>query len=487
VLLTERDARRLTFVRAVEEADRDGALLPLASRAAATRRVHDEAAPGASDGSLLRARAALLAPAIVGAVPPLARLLEGRSMGAGLAVATTVAAAAAGALTNLLGPSRHVSILAFPLAGIVLWNLAVYAALFGIAAANALAGGRGGAGRAWHVRLAAWLETARLSSVAQRLGAGARSAVVIDSVDRFARLWMQSAGPLVAARLRTVLHLAAWALALGAIAGLYVSGVALEYRATWESTWLDAHAVQRYVNVVLGPAARVLGTPVPEVAALHGPGRDGSAAPWIHLWAATLAMFVLLPRGALALSSAAVATWRARRLPIPLDPVYSRRALSSARGASVAVGVSYYSCALDPPLRDRLHALLQALVGSRAVVQDGERFEYGDERDAPLPPATAAPGAVALVFALAQTPEVEVHGEFLQRTVERAHRAGAALFVVLETATFRSRVGSDARLRERLGTWDRLLREHGLDVVPLDEREGAGEFAVWATHGGAAA
>jgi hypothetical protein len=290
------------------------------------------------------------------------------------------------------------------------------------------------------------------------------------------------AGAVVAARLRAVLHLAAGALALGAIAGLYVSGIALEYRATWESTWLDAPAVQRYVDVVLGPAARVLGRPVPEVAALHGPGLDGSAAPWIHLWAATLALFVVVPRSALALSSAAVAAWRARRLQVPLDPVYARRALSSARGESVAVSVCCYGCALDPALRERLHALLQALVGSRAAVQDGDRFEYGDEREATLPDAAAAPGAVALVFALAQTPEVEVHGEFLQRTVARAHRAGATLFVVLEAATFRGRIGSEARARERLATWGRLLREHRLAVVPLDEREDTGEFAVWATR-----
>ena len=116
--------------------------------------------------------------------------------------------------------------------------------------------------------------------------------------------------------MQVVLHLAALAVALGALAGMYVSGIALEYRATWESTWLDARAVQRYLDALLGPAARVLGTPVPDVAPLRGPAGEGPAAPWIHLWATTLVLAVVIPRAALALLEAAIAGRLARRLPV---------------------------------------------------------------------------------------------------------------------------------------------------------------------------
>jgi hypothetical protein len=74
---------------------------------------------------------------------------------------------------------------------------------------------------------------------------------------------------------------------------------------------------------------------------------------------------------------------------------------------------------------------------------------------------------LALVFTLAQTPEPEVHGEFLERLRERLDRGRWQLRVVLETATYRQRVGSDDRVRERRATWDRLLRELDLTAIEL--------------------
>jgi predicted N-acetyltransferase YhbS len=71
-----------------------------------------------------------------------------------------------------------------------------------------------------------------------------------------------------------------------------------------------------------------------------------------------------------------------------------------------------------------------------------------------------------LVFTLAQTPEPEVHGEFVERLRERLDRTGWQLVLVLETATYRQRVGSEARVRERRATWERLLRD--LQLTALD-------------------
>jgi hypothetical protein len=248
---------------------------------------------------------------------------------------------------------------------------------------------------------------------------------------------------------------------------MYVSGIAFEYRATWESTWLDASAVQRYVNVVLGPAAWVLGMPVPDVAPLRGPGGDGDAAPWIHLWGTTVALFVVIPRAALAVVDALTAARLSRRLPVEIDADYARRALSSGRGAATLVEVVYYSCAPDTRLRERLVAVLQEHAGARAMIRDTAHLAYGDPPErVDLPERPAGAGLVALVFTLAQTPEPEVHGEFVERLRERLDRAGWQLVLVLETATYRQRVGSEARVRERRATWERLLRD--LQLTALD-------------------
>jgi hypothetical protein len=466
--LTEPEARSLLLIRAVEDTDQDGVLLPPRLRVAATRRVFDDDGAAPDEDARLRARAALLRDDLLHAAPGLARVLAPPRWRGALLVTTLAVATVAGALANLLGPERHVSVLAFPLAGILAWNVLVYLALATHVAVHALAHVRSASPAPGRLaRVGRWLEAARLSALARRLGGSARSLAVTDAVKRFQRLWLEAAAPLVAARVRVALHLGALAMALGAIAGLYASGIAFEYRATWESTWLEAPAVQRYLDLVLGPAARLLGRPVPDVAPLRGPGGDSAAAPWIHLWGATLGLFVVLPRAALALVEAVTVTRLSRRLPVDLDAAYRRRALHSGRGAATVVEVVYYSCAPDAALRARLHTLLQEEAGARATVRDGTPLAYGDGAERVALPETTGSGLLAVVFALAQTPEPEVHGQFLERLQERLARAGWQLTVVLEGAVYRQRVGSDARVRERRATWERLLRDLELTAVDL--------------------
>ena len=468
--LTEEEARTLLLIRAVDDTDHDGVLLAPRTRAAATRRAFDEVPRATDDGTRLRTRAMFLRGDLAREAPALLPALEPVRSRRALVLAALAAAAAAGALTNLLGPDRRVSVLAFPLAGIVGWNCLVYLGLVLRLLGRVAARTRGmGLPSARLAVATQWLEGARLARVARRLGASTRSAAVGDAVLRFQRLWVATAAPLIAARVRVVLHLAAFATALGAIAGLYVSGIAFEYRATWESTWLDARAVQRYVDVVLRPASRVLDMPVPDVAPLRGPDRDGNAAPWIHLWATTLGLFVLVPRAALALGDALIAARRSRRVSVPLDAGYARRALHSGRGMAMVVEIVYYSCAPDAGLRERLHTMLQDRAGARAVIRDGARLDYGDgpERVA-VPDDPSLSGMVTVVFALAQTPEAEVHGDFLARLQGRLDRAAWEIIVVLEMGTYRQRVGSDARVRERRATWDRLLRDLELTALELD-------------------
>ena len=127
--------------------------------------------------------------------------------------------------------------------------------------------------------------------------------------------------------------------------------------------------------------------------------------------------------------------------------------------------VYYYSCTPDTPLRERLHTLLQDRAGARAVVRDAGSLEYGADAARVEPPAGA--GGVVLVFTLAQTPEPEVHGDFIERVRKELDRTGAELIVVLEMAAYRARVGSEDRVRERRATWERLLRDLGVTALEL--------------------
>ena len=123
-----------------------------------------------------------------------------------------------------------------------------------------------------------------------------------------------------------------------------------------------------------------------------------------------------------ALTAARLSRW----LPVDVDAAYARRALHSGRGAATVVEVVYYSCAPDAGLRERLHTMLQEQAGARAVIRDGARSTTATAPSGSrCRTTTAAPGMVVVVFALAQTPEAEVHGEFLERLRESARRAPA--------------------------------------------------------------
>jgi hypothetical protein len=500
--LSEDDVRTLLLVQAVEDTDREGVLLTPPARAAATRRAFDDGAPSGDDVARLRRRASLLRDDVLREAPVLGRVLDPPRLRGPVVLATLAVAVVAGALTNVLGTERHVSVLAFPLAGILLWNLAVYAGLAVRLLLRVVARLRGGIAVPGRLaRAGQWIEGAWLAALARRLGvcpgiegrhgcAGAsraargawgarsrppiplggtaRSVAVTDAIRRFQRLWLPTAAPLIAARVRVVLHLAALAMAAGAIAGMYVSGIAFEYRATWESTWLEPPAVQRYLDVVLGPAARVLGTRVPDVASLRGPAGEGSAAPWIHLWGTTLALFVLAPRATLALLDTLRAARLARRLPLHVDAGYVTRALQSGRGAATVVEIVYYSCAPDTAVRERLHTALQDEFGARAVIHDNAHLAYGDDPDRiVLPENGSRSGVVVLVFTLAQTPEPEVHGDFATHLHAHLARSGWQLRVALESTTYRQRTGSATRVAERRATWDRLLRDLQLQTIEL--------------------
>ena len=103
-----------------------------------------------------------------------------------------------------------------------------------------------------------------------RSGLDARAAGALSGAfSRFGLDWLERSAPLVAARAGRVLHLAAAMLALGAIAGLFVRGLAFEYRAGWESTFLGAPAVHAILSFVLGPAARLTGIALPGVTELE--------------------------------------------------------------------------------------------------------------------------------------------------------------------------------------------------------------------------
>ena len=87
-----------------------------------------------------------------------------------------------------------------------------------------------------------------------------------DYCARFGKAWAELSWPTAVARAGSVLHLAAAALALGLVAGMYLRGLVLDYRAGWQSTFLEPPRVTSFLSTVLAPAAKVSGVALPDEA-----------------------------------------------------------------------------------------------------------------------------------------------------------------------------------------------------------------------------
>ena len=127
-----------------------------------------------------------------------------------------------------------------------------------------------------------------------------------DVVTRFSVNWYAVAAPLVVSRWEVMLHLGALFLATGAVAGMYFQGLFQGYHAIWSSTFITGEpSVIAFVHFIFGPSLLVsdllglgLASEIDVTRLLSSQG--DKAAPWIHLFAITVMLIIVIPRGALA-------------------------------------------------------------------------------------------------------------------------------------------------------------------------------------------
>jgi hypothetical protein len=366
-------------------------------------------------------------------------------LGAGLLAALIVG--------NVLGPTQRINLLAPPVLLLLVWNLAVFGLMV-------VAPGQG---------FSAWLARS-LEAARTRIAGRGAAAPLLAARARFAAEWAVATRGLQQPRVAAVLHLAAALLALAVVASMYVLGLAFDYRAGWDSTWLDAQAVQRLLATVLAPASVVSGIALPDAAELarlrFAEGSSGErAGRWIHLYALTLAMAVIAPRLALA----AWAGWRARRaaagLALALDEPYFRALLRDGPQRPRPVSVLPYSYTLGVAQQAALGPALATAIGPGSQPHLAPSLPLGAEDDLTrhLPGDLALD--VAVLFAASATPERESHGAFVRALVAALPR-GAQLTVLVDESGLRQHTGraSDAELRltQRRAAWQRLLHDLSL-------------------------
>jgi hypothetical protein len=479
--MNEAAAREVLLVRAVETADDARTAWTDADRAWASRAAAEVTGSDAAPPAYLARRASLALERLRERYPSLRRTLRAVTWRPWIAPALALLAFALGLATDYLGPSKRVNILAFPLLALLAWNVVVYAVIL-VRGAWGLVSPRG----------------RMLGPVARfvaRLGRGvpgapgARDAPIAAAVGAFTAEWTRAAAALTTARVACSLHFAAFAFALGAILGLYVRGLVLQYSAGWESTFLSAEAVHRLLAAVLGPASALTGIPIADAIRLEalqfatGPGEN--AAPWLHLYATTVALVVLVPRLLLGLGTWFVERRLAARFPVALEEPYFQRLTRPLGREPARIRVIPYGHQLAPPAVLGLQSIAARVFGTNVEVSASPGVAWGGEDELPgdlLTPGSLA--AAAVVFGLAATPEPENHGAFLRAVAAKV--GTTPVIAVVDEAAFRRRFAdAPARIDERREAWREFLRGHGfapvfvdLDAPDLPAAETAVEIAI---------
>jgi hypothetical protein len=328
--MKEDGARRLALVRAIETEDTAETLLTRDDRAYATGVALSELglqeggrAARQRDDAFLERRSALAFERLAMRYPAIAQIERRTRWPGWLDWLLPLAALLLGAASNAID-GRRLSIIAFPMLGMLLWNLAVYG-LLGLKALHRLRSAASGP------------RPSRLTGLIERIARPARAVSSAQqplgtALGRFLRDWTSWSAPLTNNRLARVLHLSAAAIAAGLLLGMYWRALGTEYRAGWESTLLGPQTVHGLIQLMLWPASLLTGIALPDLARVEAlrwsaasPGEN--AGPWLHLYAATAFLFIIGPR--LLLTG-----WHAARAARLVQRFQSRARTTSTSAAS---------------------------------------------------------------------------------------------------------------------------------------------------------
>lgn len=467
--MNEQVARDVVLVRAIETADRKCEILSEDDRMYASRSARELAQWQASESKsavtadhFLQQRSEQIIKRLGERTPSFASFAKRRTGFRQLSIVLPIVALIFGAGLDRISDPHRVDLLSAPLLLIIGWNLLVYLALFVWMLVPS-----------WNT---GWASAGLLARLSGAKGLPRKlSHTLAAALTDFMAEWTRLSARLTRARLSRTVHLSAAAFALGAVLSLYARGFLTQYAAGWESTFLDAAQVHAILSALFAPAQFVFGLQgfsIADIEALRFTQTQSpvGGARWVHLYAATIFLLVMLPR----LVLAGIAYWQARRhennFPLDLgDPYFRKLGDKTVAGEPGLLRVLPYSFTLDEARDKGLSAVAAMLLGEQARVMLRPSSAYGEDAQAALTDARLDdPGvsATAVLFNLAATPEKENHGAFL----DYLRRAEVPrLSALVDESGLLERIGKqaggDARVAERIALWQQFCAYHGVHAA----------------------
>jgi hypothetical protein len=470
--MNEQVARDVVLVRAIETTDEKQELLSADDRVYASQSAKAlaqwqaaDARSEATQDHFLQQRSEQILKRLSERHPAFARFAKQRNPLNALSWLLPVLALLFGAGIDRITDPHRVDLLSGPLLLIIGWNLLVYLSLvlwLFIPAQKQ---------RSLHVgwfRRFALRKTASPRKLPHALSA---------SLFKFLSEWTQLSARLTAARLARTIHLSAAMFATGAMISLYARGLMTQYVAGWESTFLNGREVHSLLSVLFAPAMwafQLRGFSISEIEVLRFglvPYMGGGAR-WVHLYAATLFLLVVLPR----LILAATASWKAGRIahkfPLDLNDPYFRKLGGTDGAPKLQVEVYPYSFTLDEARIRGLETAAAKILGEQAHLVFHPPSAYGEVP--PLQPVNAKnkeanPLRIVVLFNLAATPENENHGMFLDHM---ARASGYGVSVWIDESVYLERLGP-SRIQERIILWREFCGFHHCKAAIINSLQSA--------------
>lgn len=458
--MNQSNAKIASFVRTIESSSGGAEIWSSADADWASRLATQELGDAAPVERFIDTRARVAWQRISDRRPDLQRVLEKRDLSTFFEWLIILLALIAGILTDQIGDSRQVNLLALPFVAIIVWNLAIYIWLLLLRPVLGLFGFRGWIRRWLESRLSGYPHTGLAQQIPDKVSLSVRC-----QTD-----WARLCLPVASARIERALHLAAATFVFGLIVTIYSRGFYTEYRVGWESTLLDASDISAALAVFFNWMPITFGVAAPDPSTIElmrfssGGGLVG-ARPWLHLLAFLATALVILPRLALASFASLRLRLFERRFPIDLTRGYFQKLAASCVRKPKDVIVIPYAKALLPESAIALNQIVNDVFGARSTVRILDTVKFGGEDDMPVLASKSQDLIHLALFDLASTPESENHGVFL-KTLKLKAPAGHPLISLVDSREFKARFGGTGdRLEQRTKLWRHFLADFGVPCV----------------------